>query len=70
VAVNAPENSGVGVWIKYNASGNFIADNCLHLQSAPSTNRLDLEDNNVNPNCDNDTWFNDTFSTANLSCIH
>jgi hypothetical protein len=71
VAVNLVENSSIGISIKGDADGNFVAGNWLYLPtvSRSSTNGLDLQDNNIN--CGNDTWFNDVFLTASpASCIH
>lgn len=41
----------------------------IHNNTAEGNAHYDLEDDNY-PSCDSDTWHNDTFFTANQSCIH
>ena len=60
VVNNLIQGSGVGIGIKDDGSGsNFIYENTL------KNNQLDQQDNN--PNCDHDFWFNDIFSTSSPS---
>ncbi len=55
-------NTGVGVLIAKHSTKNVVGD------VAASSNKTDMEDDNAG--CDTNTWFDNSFTTANRGCIH
>ena len=54
--------AGRGIWAATGALGNILTNN-----TSLNNSYLDLEDGN--PNCDSNIWRDNTFATANQSCI-
>jgi len=63
---NASGNGSIGIYV-YAGTGNLIEYNTAISNDSLSNGSFDLDDNN--PNCDSDTWANNTFLTANQTCI-
>jgi hypothetical protein len=59
----------VGIFVSIGPYGNDIHDNTVEANSAPGApSSYDLKDDNAN--CGTNNWHDNTFFTANQSCIH
>jgi parallel beta-helix repeat protein len=62
-------NGSSGIVLSVNSNDNVIQKNTVQTNGKQSTPPgFDLEDDN--PSCDNNTWKNNTFGSANQTCIH
>jgi len=59
---NVADSDSVGIFADFGAIGNTITGNSAH------SNALDLVDSNAH--CGTNVWLNNSFGTANQTCIH
>ncbi len=63
---NRVTSNGIGIRVKVNAPGNYIVGNDA---TGNSTDDLFQGTSSTSVGCNGDFWLNNTFSTANQSCI-